>query len=159
MKILVMRHGEAEHYAAGGDAARRLTQRGQQQVFAAGRCLQNLGFAPEQIWVSPYLRAQQTADGVQESLTVPARLTSELLTPDADISALVADITAISCSSVMLVSHQPLVSYLLARLSGEDTYRVPALTPASMVLLEAEEPLPGCFDILWEKHAPDFGER
>lgn len=60
MKIFIMRHGEAEHFAD-SDAARELTQRGRTESEAVARACAEQGFAQfDKVLVSPYIRAQQT---------------------------------------------------------------------------------------------------
>ncbi len=60
MKIFIMRHGEAEHFAD-SDAARQLTQRGRIESETVARACKEQGFAQfDKVLVSPYIRAQQT---------------------------------------------------------------------------------------------------
>lgn len=156
MKLIVMRHGEAEGYTAAGDAQRRLTQRGLDYAMRAGGVLQQCIEQVEQLWVSPYVRARQTADQVQLSLPATERQQVDGLTPESSVDALLAAIGNCAADSLMLVSHQPLVGALIARLAGVSEFEGPMMAPASMVLLEADAPLPGCFDITWQRHGPDF---
>tara|TARA_B110000503_G_scaffold20128_1_gene30110 strand:- start:281 stop:844 length:564 start_codon:yes stop_codon:yes gene_type:complete len=60
MKLLLMRHGEAE-FNAQTDADRSLTLYGRAQVSAVARRLLEMDLQIEKIMVSPYLRARQTA--------------------------------------------------------------------------------------------------
>ena len=64
-----MRHGQAEAYAS-SDEARCLTSRGQAEALAAGRTLAALDVVFDAVWVSPFQRAQQTADQVLKSIEV-----------------------------------------------------------------------------------------
>lgn len=117
MQILVMRHGEAEPQHT-HDAERRLTAFGKQQATAQGQWLKSQGWQPDALWVSTYLRAQQTADSVVRALDAsPKRLVLNELIPDGDVEA-VADLVAGSndIERLLIVSHMPLVSYLVEKL-------------------------------------------
>ena len=164
MKLLIMRHGEAQTHAA-DDAQRRLTDYGREQAQRAGQCLTQQGFVPDQLWVSPYTRAQQTAQEVLQTLVVAdghtvEQQTLEILVPESSTTAVIESIGKSRCNAILIVSHQPLVSALLGALVYGDTaaarHRGPPMAPASMALLQADERLAGCCDLLWLRHAPNF---
>ena len=67
MRLLLVRHGDAEDYAE-SDCSRRLTAKGQKQAAAAGRFLRTRGFRPAEIICSPYTRARETAAGILAEL-------------------------------------------------------------------------------------------
>ncbi|CAI0985610.1 Phosphohistidine phosphatase sixA [Serratia quinivorans] len=74
----------------------------------------------ERVLVSPYLRAEQTLATVREALTLPAseEVLSEL-TPGGDASQVGSYLQVLAqqgISSVLIVSHLPLVGYLVAEL-------------------------------------------
>lgn len=156
MQLIVMRHGEAEGFTVNGDAQRNLTHFGNHQALVAGKILVDTGVAIDELWVSPYNRAQQTAAAVMTSLPVPETKTLPGLTPDSSVNAVADLIARTDIDKLMIVSHQPLVGELIASLSGVSRYAVPMMATASMVLLEAEDVLPGCFNIVWQRHSPDF---
>ena len=120
MYIFIMRHGEAESHAA-SDAQRALTPRGRQESRLMAEWLsgQTEGGVAKAL-VSPYLRAQQTWDTVRAVLPVaqPEEVWDSLIPegnpqPAADyLTALAAD----GVPSVLIVSHLPLVGYLVADL-------------------------------------------
>lgn len=174
MKLLIMRHGEAQSYAA-SDAQRPLTAKGEQQAITAGQTLQSLGFKPDLVWHSPYIRASQTAAAVMAQLASSnkpiASQVSEFLQPDVNPSYVAEKIAAMVQGSqgqglegqassmvetLLIVSHQPLVSALVGMLVEADTHLGPAMSPASMVMLEADELLTGCCALRWQRHAPLF---
>ncbi|CAI0929239.1 Phosphohistidine phosphatase sixA [Serratia quinivorans] len=74
----------------------------------------------ERVLVSPYLRAEQTLATVREALTLPA--SEEVLpelTPGGDASQVGSYLQVLAqqgISSVLIVSHLPLVGYLVAEL-------------------------------------------
>jgi phosphohistidine phosphatase len=151
MNIVIMRHGQAESQAA-TDFDRPLTMAGLKQASSAGSCLSGLGLSFDQVWVSPYLRTQQTADQVLAQLSVGKRLSVDLLVPETRPLDLITALGEQSCDNLLLVSHQPLVSSLVSSLAG---IHVP-MSPASMALLETAVVAADCAELKWLRHAPDF---
>lgn len=145
MRIIIMRHGQAVNQAA-TDALRPLTDKGQHDARAVGqwlvRQLQQAEIAsekePEIVLVSPYVRAQQTAAQVLAVAPQWPREEADWITPDNVPSQVIRQLAARSESAIMLVSHQPLVSGLLAMLIGEEAASAIAFTPATAVILEGE---------------------
>lgn len=126
MKIWVQRHGEAESVAP-SDAERALTAVGIRQIQAQGRRW-SAGFKPQHIWVSPYLRAQQSAAHWLAAAELPtgafpAPETVDWLLPDTPVMQVVDQLGLCSeQNTVLLVSHQPLVSELVSFLTGEPAW-------------------------------------
>lgn len=122
-ELLLMRHGEAEDYADGGDALRALTERGQAMASRAGTMLQRCNLRPSHVAASPFLRAQQTAEGVltaarqgvsiaQEPRLVPA--SSAALA----VQALLDTARTSGASRLLAVGHNPCITAMLGRLVG-----------------------------------------
>ena len=165
MNIVIMRHGQAETYAP-SDAQRNLTELGHQQARAAGQCLQQLSLSFDQVWVSPYNRAQQTADEVLLSLAESPRFTAAGLTPESPVATVIDKLEQSDSKNVLIVSHQPLVSVLVALLNTADSRSGPPMAPASMAMLSTEKflvngqsmqgPLAGCCELQWLRHAPSY---
>ncbi|QVM89763.1 phosphohistidine phosphatase SixA [Pseudomonas entomophila] len=140
MKLWVLRHGEAEP-RANSDAERCLTAHGREQVLRSAARL--LGQPLQAIIASPYVRAQQTAALVHESLgfAEPVR-TEPWLTPDSDAQAVIGEIERLGLEHVLLVSHQPLVGTLVSLL--EHGHQQPApMSTACLAELEGDWPLAG----------------
>lgn len=162
MKILIIRHGEA-HARANSDFQRELTDKGIRDASSAGRSLGNQNLATgsmsfDRVWVSPYRRAQQTADLFLRAAdlgSVP-RDVSELITPDGSPADVVAAISESNVSSLILVSHQPLVSALIGSLVSSQVFAGPPMAPGSMALLEMDTVLAGCSTLKWLCHAPTY---
>jgi len=152
-----MRHGEAHSFAT-SDAARELTDKGRQQAALAGQCLQQQQLAPQRIWCSPYLRTEQTAAITLASANFDNSLleTCEFITPDNSPCEVAEIIGRQSVETLMMISHQPLVSALIGLLVNAQEYSGPPMAPASMALLEAEALLPGCCTLSWLRHAPEY---
>lgn len=155
MNIVIMRHAEAEPFM-GQDSLRSLTAHGLNQAQSAGRCMEHLSLAFDEIWVSPYRRTQQTADAVLQSSVLGARKTKAVLVPESKPSEVVDSIQAAGVERLLLISHQPLVSALVALLESGRAKGGPPMSPASMALLTADMLLPGCCQIQWLRNAPHF---
>lgn len=117
MKIYIMRHGEAG-YAAPSDAERPLTAFGKQQSIAVAKWLKSQHIEFDFALVSPYLRAQQTLAEIKQIIAVRAIETNNWLVPSGDSAIIAASMAAIpeKFKSVILVSHLPLVGYLVSDL-------------------------------------------
>ena len=123
MQIFVMRHGQATLMGR-SDSQRPLTETGRLEVERMAKWLNNSSFTFSHILVSPFVRAQQTADILVEKLNCSASLsTLDLITPSGSARE-VHDYIDGACSSekyknILIVSHLPLVSYLTAELTVE----------------------------------------
>lgn len=132
MKIFIMRHGEAEHFAA-SDSERQLTPAGvANSIKVAKECAGN-GFNHfDCVLVSPYVRAQQTWDAIAENFTTQAVYDSDDITPygqsDDVYEYLCAMAESKGIQSILLVSHLPLVGYLTAEFAQGIT---PPMFPTS----------------------------
>ncbi len=121
MQIYILRHGQAEPQKT-TDEMRNLTDKGRLEVAAslnkAGADLKSV----QQIWASPLIRAQQTAEIasnylVQQGIRVPIKM-SELIVPEADPFLFFDALRDAQLASVLLVSHQPFVGQVLDLLCG-----------------------------------------
>ncbi|MCG3862550.1 MULTISPECIES: phosphohistidine phosphatase SixA [unclassified Photobacterium] len=121
MRIYIMRHGEAENFAA-SDAERPLTERGSRQSKQMAEMLaQQLDQPLDTVLVSTYLRAQQTWQCMESVLSGVANVqVSDEITPYGDAATVVEYVKAMigveKPQSVLLVSHLPLVGYLTSEL-------------------------------------------
>lgn len=118
MKLFVLRHGRAEPHRT-DDASRALLDSGRADVRAiVSRQAPLLG--RPLIWSSPYVRARQTAEIAADVLGLRGHtiFTTENLVPEARLIALVEEIYRADVPSLLLASHQPLVSALLDHLCG-----------------------------------------
>lgn len=127
MRIYIMRHGEAQSFAP-SDAERPLTACGESHSEQmATQLASQLNANLDLVWVSPYLRAQQTWQAMAKHLPEPKRLMEvDEITPYGEAEEVAAYLKAIIAverpETVLLVSHLPLVGYLTAEL-------VPGLQP------------------------------
>ncbi|OMQ24784.1 phosphohistidine phosphatase SixA [Serratia oryzae] len=119
MQVLIMRHGEAVLEAA-SDSVRPLTECGREESRQMAAWLNAQSVNIERVLVSPYLRAEQTLEVVREALTLPegAEILPEL-TPGGDaglVSCYLQVLAKEGVGAVLVVSHLPLVGYLVAEL-------------------------------------------
>ncbi len=123
MQVYIMRHGEAEMFAA-SDSERALNQQGINEVTKMGQFLRTKIVHLDYLLVSPYLRAQQTWQCLSSLLPEPNQ-TIELkeLSPSGDEQAVVALIKELAiekpAASVLVISHLPLVGFLVDGLVPE----------------------------------------
>lgn len=127
-----MRHGEAQNFIEQGsrdDSQRALTHQGEQEAQVMASWLQKSHIPPTHVFVSPYVRAQQTCK-IVTSLMQTNTTTLDFITPSGDAKQ-VHDFIDGYCSdnldksseqdqSILIVSHMPLVSYLVAQLTQSE---------------------------------------
>ena len=112
-RICFLRHGEAEDDTGSGDAARDLTPRGRAQSSAAGAALAAVGFRPEACLASPRVRALDTAILACASLGIEPEVVESIGSGSYDSLELAA-----GRGDVLIVGHQPVLAYEVARLTG-----------------------------------------
>lgn len=158
MKIYVMRHGQAQFHAD-SDSQRPLSSAGILQSVNMGKWLSKKHPHPiQKAWVSPYLRARQTLATLSENVQIleqPEVL--ETLTPHGDefdvVNYLNAVIATQPVSSLVIVSHLPLVGYLSgAFLKSGD---IPMFSTASMAAIDYDEKAQ-IGKLLWFKNANEL---
>ncbi|MCK3654565.1 phosphohistidine phosphatase SixA [Pasteurellaceae bacterium Macca] len=133
MKIWVMRHGEAG-FNAKTDRERSLTTQGEKMAFEQGQILgkrfENQQVSLDKILVSPYLRAQQTADFVQKGLQAVNFVQSFAnlrenwagITPSGDPENVLNYLHFLheeGAKNVLIISHLPLVFDLVQALTSD----------------------------------------
>ncbi|WMN60958.1 phosphohistidine phosphatase SixA [Pseudoalteromonas xiamenensis] len=138
--ILIMRHGEAEPLVR-HDESRALTEKGCQQAKMMGQWLAKQAFSPEGVLISPYLRAQQTANQVLLFNSPRFLETCSDIVPNGNASFAIDYLeTLISMhpdiESWLLVAHMPIVSYLVDQLSPGD---MPIFQLAACAQIEYDE--------------------
>jgi phosphohistidine phosphatase len=142
-----MRHGEAEA-ATGPDANRRLTLAGKQEVIrSAKKIIHRAGDL--QIVASPYIRAQQTARLVRDSLGVQSGIdTWAEVSPGGNCSLVSDKLAALMPQGIMLVTHQPFISRLIYYLTGKE---IPMAT-AMVACINIEVIVQASGEVEWVEH-------
>ena len=134
-----MRHGEAEPMQA-NDAKRALTPRGVKQANEMALWLK-AHFKPQGVLVSPFLRAQQTAEQVKKHNPLGFYEVCKDIVPSGDARFAVDYLeTLISLHSELdtwlLVAHMPIVSYLVEQL---DVGNMPIFSTAGVAVMHYDE--------------------
>ena len=124
MQIYIMRHGQAEGFTK-EDAQRTLTEHGVAEVAAMANWFSQHKPDIAQIFVSPFKRAQQTAQTFCHNANLSANPeTLAFITPSGsaiDVHDYIDGVIASEKpSSMLFVSHMPLVSYLVSELTANE---------------------------------------
>ena len=111
--IYLLRHGHAEPDQGAGDAARRLTEKGESQARAAGEAIARLGLNVDACLTSPKVRAFDTATLACAAIGIPVEVADGIASGNYDSLDLAA-----GRGDTMLVGHEPDMSSEIARLTG-----------------------------------------
>ncbi|MBV4365617.1 phosphohistidine phosphatase SixA [Erwinia sp. BNK-24-b] len=150
MQVFIMRHGDAALDAA-SDAVRPLTHCGCDESRQMAGWLNGQTVDIERVLVSPYLRAEQTLTTVREALILPAE--QEVLpelTPGGDPGLVACYLQALAkegVKSVLVISHLPLVGYLVSELCPQEAPPMFATSAIASVTLDSES---GCGKLQWQ---------
>jgi phosphohistidine phosphatase len=167
MRIILFRHGIAgdpdpSRWPDDGD--RPLTPRGMQKTRAAARGLARLERGIGAILTSPYRRARQTADLLQESIGKrPGPVELEALAPQGSYRAVLEAVNErVPAGTVVLVGHEP----DLGKLAGVLVFGQPSALPlkkAGAAAVDFTGPVrPGGGTLRWllpPKHLRGLGRR
>ena len=150
MKLLLMRHGEA-NFDAPSDAQRQLTQRGSASVIQQSQQLTIPWHEFTSLWVSPYIRAQQTASLLLQNYAYKKHLLNlqslGCITPRGEINEVQHFLLQQQHEGIILITHQPLVSGLIGHFCHANHHMGEPMRPASMALLEGEVAAAGCLQL------------
>lgn len=104
---------------------------------------------------SPYLRAQETTRHVVEGVEYTNEVvTCDKITPNDSPDSVIKLLSDYeSYGSVLMVSHQPLVSALIGRLVSGHYHEGPPMGTASIVCLDMPTVGIGMADLKWVKHS------
>jgi phosphohistidine phosphatase len=137
VQVFLIRHAEAVHETlALGDPHRHLTANGRQQARAIGDRLRWHDCVPTHIWSSPLVRAIQTAELVASGLHSEVAVdTLPVLAPDENPRSVIAAITALAASAIIiLVGHEPGLSAVGALLVGKPEFASLAKAQAARIV-------------------------
>lgn len=123
MQIYIMRHGQASSLGS-LDAERQLTGEGRFEAKVMANWLRNLKINFDYILVSPYIRAQQTCNTLVSILDCADKVVSlDLIIPSGTPTKVHDFIDGLANAEndqhILLISHLPLVSYLVEQLTIE----------------------------------------
>lgn len=140
MKIYILRHGEAEKYAA-TDFDRELTEQGEADSKNIGAFCVRAKIYFTHIFVSPLTRAKQTARLVAEQLPQAPIEETEFLTPNTDPKNLFNLLRSFTNESrILCVTHEPFASTCISALiSGSENARV-VMKTSTLACVETDGP-------------------
>ena len=141
MQLYILRHADADTEAA-SDAARTLSEKGEEQARKVAQFCRSQGIQPAVIFASPLVRAQQTARPVARELKV-ALTTANWLACGARAEVILGELAALGdVPAVMLVGHEPDCGHLIAHLIGAQGGSI-HVRKASLALVEVLLPRKG----------------
>lgn len=147
MQVFIMRHGDAALDAA-SDSVRPLTDCGCDESRLMANWLKGQKVDIERVLVSPFLRAEQTLDEVGECMNLPGNVdVLPELTPCGDVGLVRAYLQALAnegVSGVLVISHLPLVGYLVSELCPGET--PPMFTTSAIASVTLDESGKGVFN-------------
>lgn len=162
MKLYILRHGQAEAMLS-TDFDRNLTSEGIADVQALGAKLKSEKVRITKALVSPYKRTQQTYRSLKNHAGFSVNPTTEnLLTPEGSVADIFQLLDSFEANdSVLLVTHQPLISKLVACLAEgtvKEAYQFP-MNPASLAEIDIEDFFPGNGELNRLISAPFFNDK
>lgn len=150
MQVYIMRHGEAALEAA-SDSARPLTHCGCNESRQMALWLNKQVPGIDLVLVSPFLRAEQTLSEVQDCLALPKKVeVLPFLTPDGDVVKVARHLEALAhqgLSAVLVISHLPLVGYLVSELCPNEA---PPMFATSGIACIHYDPLNATGKLEWQ---------
>lgn len=154
MELFVLRHGHAEMDAP-ADHLRRLSANGHREVISNMTAHRNDLSGVTHVFVSPYMRTQDTYLAASDYLSEHNRQDSEFLVPGSDPRVVVDFLyqqNLKGVKSVLLISHQPLVGTLVDDLCGLEAgaYR---MGTASLAAIDLHVVAAKCGELRWLRHS------
>lgn len=124
MQLYIMRHGQANPIGH-IDHLRELTSTGHLEAKAMGKWFNDFDIVLNHVFISPFIRAQQTAETLIRELNLPVRTkTINFITPSDDAKKVHDYIDGLCAGEniehLLIVSHMPLVSYLVSELTADN---------------------------------------
>lgn len=161
MILTIWRHGEAEKGAI--DRQRQLTESGCDDIGFGCRQFHEACSArglphPDLILYSPWVRTTQTAEIIAGAFTHATSRAETALQPGGDaatVDSALGDLTGPGAQHPLLVSHQPLVSYLVEfYLDGNG--HAPPLSPGGLLTLSFEVVAQQCGALKFWAFPPEY---
>lgn len=127
MKIILMRHGQAEDETR-PDSARQLTDFGQQQAAQTAEYIVQ-HYNPDRFIVSPYVRAKQSLAELQARAPEVPVSVQENITPSDNAQEAFAELAKVEAECLVVVCHMSIIANLASLLTAH--------SPESFALAEA----------------------
>ncbi|MFT4886300.1 MAG: phosphohistidine phosphatase [Pseudohongiellaceae bacterium] len=148
MMIYLMRHGEAEGQAL-SDPARELTRKGVMDNRSAIAKLKQRAPEIDRAITSPYQRARQTCSAVRLAYPQLRFEVNKALEPEAGVYDLMDEIEKIDAMQVFLISHNPLISNLLALIVDGTLETSRHMGTSHIACVSMDIVAPGCAELLY----------
>ncbi|MBL8112061.1 MAG: phosphohistidine phosphatase SixA [Acidobacteria bacterium] len=138
MRIHLLRHSDAEEISPSGlDEDRRLTDGGLARMKPVSRAISRLAPEFDLVLHSPFVRARQTAEPVIAACRFRGAVeVTRNLVPSAEPDEVLHELSTRKPKSVLLVSHEPLLGRLFARLLLGGTRTAIPMKKASLAIFE-----------------------
>ena len=138
MQILFVRHATANLAGRGGDAARKLTDKGLQEARMLADALEAMGVSVGKVLTSPLVRAAQTAAILGQRMGALVEET-DLLGPGGDrdeLRSVLKQLAAEGVQTVALVGHTPTLEQMIGELIAGSPSVGLSLSKAGAALVE-----------------------
>jgi phosphohistidine phosphatase len=138
MNLFLLRHGEAEASATSNEG-RQLTEAGYEEIGSVARQFASRNLKIDRCFVSPALRAQQTANTFLSLIFDPPEpVTVELLNPNQRAAQAIEFLGNSSDENILLVSHNPILSELLALLTNGNVDKLLILETGNLACISLD---------------------
>lgn len=138
MRLIIVRHGEAEN-TLGLDSERKLTHRGENETLSIAKWLKKENHDNQLVLVSPFVRATQTfkamlaAGYASENVVEVKELEPEV---DPMTAEIVIRAYGMKADNILVISHLPLVSYLVEQFTKESG---PIFATAAAAIIDLDD--------------------
>jgi phosphohistidine phosphatase len=158
-RLILFRHGKSEATPlTGGDRNRKLMDRGREESARTAAWLNQAGFTPQLVLVSPALRTQQTWEAMKAELpAAPCETRDSLYLGEMEELLAEVESDAAGAETVMIVGHNPGLQDLAIKLAtdaGADDEQVDRLTDgfptASACVLAMDGARPTALEAIYE---------
>jgi phosphohistidine phosphatase len=149
-RLYVLRHGHAEPYNYDQDEQRQLTDHGVAEVVSTAQSFIKKAEHVDVVFVSPYIRAQQTTQAFLATLDESIEVKDcPLITPYGQEIEVAAWLGELPYESILLVTHQPFAYQLIEFLSDRPLPANFSMKTATMVALDGELLAGACCQFRW----------
>ncbi len=146
MLIYLVRHGAAVDKAE-NDAARELTREGIMQTRSLVEKWKPHAPAPDKALMSPFQRARQTAAPMRMLFPNLRIEVDKQIEPDGDPYAILDYLEACDAHQILMISHNPLLSNLLAIMVDGTLESSRHIGTGTLVCVAMDFVAPGCGEI------------
>lgn len=138
VKLILMRHAQADHGSP--DRARKLTEKGTDQAYQRGLDIARMMPTIDDVFVSSAQRTQETAQGVEQSVSFTRRSDLDELY-DGGVAAYRQAWSSATGDTCLVIGHEPVVSGSATSLLKNDprVHEVRGgVSPSTCVIIELE---------------------